>query len=319
MDTWSYFRGLCFFGSQTVLPWDSAGSQCLINQALLANQVDWPLQYFLTVYLNNKAPREAQNYWIGLSTDVNKDWKWTDGIGSYFWATQLLRNVNESASASAAMARLYNWRWIPSRQTAWFNWICQRRPLFCSSPAVPKNGGIMLSNQIYKIGSSAYYYCIYGFVIVGRSVRICLENGTWSDLPPTCERKYSVIAWRVKFNVTFEYKCSFGKAVQGNSTRVCMADGTWSGGVPTCADVECGVPPPIENGKFFLTSNSSAISNTAQYSCDKGYRLVGISVLNCGPNGLWSPAVAPLCYGSSTFQVYPSSNHNERQRCYQRL
>ena len=41
--------------------------------------------------------------------------------------------------------------------------------------------------------SLAFYSCNAGFRLSGNvNVRTCLENGQWSGIPPTCERKYNV-------------------------------------------------------------------------------------------------------------------------------
>ena len=54
---------------------------------------------------------------------------------------------------------------------------------------------------------------------------------------------------------------------------------------------DCGVPPPVENGK------SKKCGDAVSYYCDEGFSLEGASELMC-ENGRFTPA-APRCVGES--------------------
>ena len=60
----------------------------------------------------------------------------------------------------------------------------------CAKLSNPKYGRVSLSGL--RAGSSAYYQCSAGFLLVGQSTRICLPSGRWSGEAPTCRRKYYV-------------------------------------------------------------------------------------------------------------------------------
>ena len=49
------------------------------------------------------------------------------------------------------------------------------------------------------------------------------------------------------------------------------------------------------NGRMTVTGNLPG--DTATYTCDPGYNLVGIQNLTCGDNGLWSGS-PPFCQGA---------------------
>ena len=46
-----------------------------------------------------------------------------------------------------------------------------------------------LTPPFRDIGTVATHTCDGGFVLVGAGIRECQDGGTWSESPPTCERK----------------------------------------------------------------------------------------------------------------------------------
>ena len=53
----------------------------------------------------------------------------------------------------------------------------------------PGNGTVVVVR-----GDMATYSCNDGFDLVGVSVRVCGDDGEWSDEAPMCIRKYTVIS-----------------------------------------------------------------------------------------------------------------------------
>ena len=61
--------------------------------------------------------------------------------------------------------------------------------------------------------------------------------------------------------------------------------------------VDCGALTNPANGKVIHTqSGGTTYGQTATYSCNTGYNLVGNSTRNCQATGLWSGS-APICQG----------------------
>ena len=56
--------------------------------------------------------------------------------------------------------------------------------------------------------------------------------------------------------------------------------------------VDCGVPPPVDNGHFNVTATT--FESTAEYCCNEGFTLSGSQSRTCQANGAWSGA-APTC------------------------
>ena len=59
--------------------------------------------------------------------------------------------------------------------------------------------------------------------------------------------------------------------------------------------VDCGTLTNPANGQVTYTAGT-LFGQTATYSCDSGYNLVGVSVRTCQATGVWSGSV-PTCQG----------------------
>ena len=117
---------------------------------------------------------------------------------------------------------------------------------------------------------------------------------------------------------TATYSCNAGYDLVGNSTRVCETTGLWSGSAPTCPSklviinhqvrlciyvyifllstvVDCGPLPNPVNGQ--VNTTGTTYGQTATYSCNTGYRLLGDSTRTCQATGSWSGS-APTCHGT---------------------
>ena len=57
----------------------------------------------------------------------------------------------------------------------------------CGLPFPISHGKWLLSTNTTYYGSTVEYVCDQNFKINGPGRRICLENGTWSSLPPICD------------------------------------------------------------------------------------------------------------------------------------
>jgi hypothetical protein len=59
--------------------------------------------------------------------------------------------------------------------------------LKCDIPETLENGFVVYDGL--KINSKASYKCNMNFTLIGNQTRICLRNGKWSDVRPSCFRK----------------------------------------------------------------------------------------------------------------------------------
>ncbi len=58
----------------------------------------------------------------------------------------------------------------------------------CGGLADPTNGAVDLTNGTI-FTSVAVYSCLTGFSVNGTTSRVCQSDGSWSDMPPSCEGK----------------------------------------------------------------------------------------------------------------------------------
>ena len=117
----------------------------------------------------------------------------------------------------------------------------------CPLLEAPANG--MVAAPQTEVGATATYACEPGFTLSGASARTCLDDGTWSGIPPACTAGAACMQLPRPTNgdvaisgagtgATATYTCTTGFDLVGAGTRTCQADGSWSGAEPACA-VRC--------------------------------------------------------------------------------
>ncbi|XP_052388948.1 CUB and sushi domain-containing protein 2-like [Carassius gibelio] len=115
----------------------------------------------------------------------------------------------------------------------------------CVDPGTPLFGH-QNNSQGYQIGSSVYYSCRKGHLLLGSISRTCLPNLTWSGMQPECIAHHcnqpelpaqaDVGAIELpSLGYTLIYTCQPGFYLAGGSEhRTCRADGSWTGKPPLC-------------------------------------------------------------------------------------
>ena len=213
----------------------------------------------------------------------------------------------------------------------------------CNALSDPANGQVSTSGTTF--GETATYSCNTGYNLVGDSTRTCQATGNWSGSEPTCERMLLLSNMPIKyvhnifllstvvdcnalsnpangqvsttgttFGETATYSCNTGYNLVGDNTRTCQATGNWSGSEPTCERmlllsnlpikyvnnvfllstvVDCNALSDPANGQV-STTGGTTFGQTATYSCNTGYNLVGDNTRTCGATGNWSGS-APTC------------------------
>ncbi|CAI8053959.1 P-selectin [Geodia barretti] len=173
----------------------------------------------------------------------------------------------------------------------------------CPTLSDPDNGNVNLSGNTF--GQTAEYTCNTGFNLIGDSILICGADGQWTGNPPACEAVQcptldspmngSLLISGTGVGVyqdTATYACETGFNLVGMSERVCQSDGTWSGSNPTCQSIVCPLLRDPDNGNVNLSGNT--FGQTAEYTCNNGFNLVGESILMCGADGQWT-GDSPVC------------------------
>lgn len=60
-------------------------------------------------------------------------------------------------------------------------------PKACGRPEQPPNSTMLSEN--YNVGANVEYSCDEGHLLVGPSIRTCLDTGFYNEFPPVCKRK----------------------------------------------------------------------------------------------------------------------------------
>ncbi|XP_076814212.1 sushi, von Willebrand factor type A, EGF and pentraxin domain-containing protein 1-like isoform X2 [Clavelina lepadiformis] len=146
--------------------------------------------------------------------------------------------------------------------------------------------------------STVSYRCDYGYILLGRSKRNCLVDGSWAGSKPFCQPvdcgtpprlldgKITGLKSTTSGSLA-NYECNLGYHLVPleSKQRRCMETGSWSGVPPSCSLVSCGVHGEVENAK--LTHSSDIyFGDIVSITCDKGYRMTsGNATRPCRPDG----------------------------------
>uniref|UniRef100_H2Z7B2 Sushi domain-containing protein n=1 Tax=Ciona savignyi TaxID=51511 RepID=H2Z7B2_CIOSA len=169
----------------------------------------------------------------------------------------------------------------------------------------------------YIVGDVITYACGVGLEMIGSNRITCQASGQWTSLPPTCSevaceelaliqngRHQSSKIARYSVNDVVTYSCNDGYLVSGSSVLTCTTDGSWDNVPPQCIGSVCSPPNSVTGATYLPIKTEYNAGNQVTYTCGRGYRTHGSSVLTCQNNGLWSSA-EPTCTGV-TCPVPPS-------------
>lgn len=148
------------------------------------------------------------------------------------------------------------------------------------------------------VGAMMLFECDVGFRMVGERILICLNDSSWDNPEPICQRvscpkppspsKGVVHGEGYQFGDVITYSCDKGHRIAGgSSSRTCLEDASWSGSSPSCEPISCPAPQKPDHGYVTVSDN------LAQYSCDKGFRMDPEipNHIKCSENGTWQPEI----------------------------
>ncbi|KAL4236643.1 biological adhesion [Mactra antiquata] len=201
------------------------------------------------------------------------------------------------------------------RDGTWDRSIPTCDPQTCKTPPIIPNGEFLnpTNSQDFAVGHVAQYKCTFGFQFSLNSINplgqvACLPSGSWEQNVPecvivTCPKPGPIANGNidnsgVSFLAQTRYTCNDGYTLSHRSIVECLEDGAWKPEAPECIPVRCGRPDDILHGTF--DGDSYTFRDTVTYSCDLGYKVVGLSVRECLANSSWSgktPACKPISCG----------------------
>ncbi|XP_074555287.1 sushi, von Willebrand factor type A, EGF and pentraxin domain-containing protein 1 [Halichoeres trimaculatus] len=185
--------------------------------------------------------------------------------------------------------------WSPSISSA----SC--KVVVCEKPPPLLNG--VTEGESYNYGDFVMYSCLPGFDMKGDSIQTCQADRTWSGTrpacvapscgpPPTVSNALVQTTGQTHLH-NASYECNVGLQLVGPKTLTCLSNGTWSQPAPTCEVAKgCNSPKQILNGK--LQEHNLSTGRAVEFQCDKGYTLVGDSLVACMGGSIWSSPF-PTC------------------------
>ncbi|NP_001391889.1 complement decay-accelerating factor, GPI-anchored isoform 3 preproprotein [Mus musculus] len=169
-------------------------------------------------------------------------------------------------------------------------------------PDIPNARPILGRHSKFAEQSKVAYSCNNGFKQVPdkSNIVVCLENGQWSSHETFCE-KSCVAPERLSFaslkkeylNMNFfpvgtivEYECrpGFRKQPPLPGKATCLEDLVWSPVAQFCKKKSCPNPKDLDNGHINIPTGI-LFGSEINFSCNPGYRLVGVSSTFCSVTG----------------------------------
>ncbi|XP_054567807.1 complement decay-accelerating factor isoform X6 [Eptesicus fuscus] len=169
----------------------------------------------------------------------------------------------------------------------------------CGDPPDIPNATVETVNRTtFPVGFLLGYYCNKGFMKIFGKVNAvhCLENGEWSKPEVFCQRScgstprliyghkqdiYIPVSYHpAGFIVVYECNPGYARNHSVSANVTCLQNYTWSKPEVFCYKRSCPDPGKIENGHISIP-NGTLFASFIYFSCNPGYKLVGLNSTYC--------------------------------------
>ncbi|CAL4126212.1 unnamed protein product, partial [Meganyctiphanes norvegica] len=253
-----------------------------------------------------KKDMTTQLVWIGAErepTFVSRTWHWVDAteVEETSWGPKQPNNYNGKQDC-VVLDGGSSWLWNDvGCDLNYLHWVCQFKPTICGSPDRKENTTV--SSKNFSRDSVISYECPEGHRVLGDTNRTCLNTGFWNGTAPTCkyvdcsappEVEHSTVVLvdgRTTHGAKAVYQCAENYTTLGEDTSVCGDEGNWSEPA-TCLYSWCSEIEAPNHGGIQMSGRRSG--DTASFTCEAGYKLIGHKTISCALGGTWS-GEAPQC------------------------
>ncbi|KAK9728143.1 Lectin C-type domain [Popillia japonica] len=302
------YNGKCYiFYNRQPLIFREALAFCRNRGGTLVDESNPALQGFISWELWRRHRSDVSGqYWMGAVREKHLgSWQWLGGdeVTVSFW------NLPVGSGDCARYDGTKGWLWSDTDCNMHLNYICQHQPKACGRPEQPPNSTMVSEN--YNVGANVEYSCDEGHLLVGPSIRTCLDTGFYNEFPPVCKRiqcgypadiangKYTLVNDSVGYLSRVMYNCDEGYKMIGRAQLACDIDERWNGPPPRCEPIQCGQPPAIDNAILTASENNFIYGTEIEYTCKAGFHLTGSAKLICSANGQYDN-LPPKCEEDET-------------------
>ncbi|KAI8431175.1 hypothetical protein MSG28_001214 [Choristoneura fumiferana] len=228
------YNGKCYiFYDRQPADFREALAFCRSRGGSLVDESNPALQGFISweLWRRHRSDSSSQ-YWMGAVRDPQdpNNWKWVNGndVTVSFW------NAPGGGEGCARFDGSKGWLWADTECEAKLNYICQHQPKACGRPEQPPNS--TMTTESFEVGAAVQYSCDPGHLLVGPTVRTCLDTGFYTEFPPVCKRiecgfpaeivhgTYDLLNGSVSYLSHVQYACEGGYEMVGRSRLVCDID-----------------------------------------------------------------------------------------------
>ncbi|KAM4642729.1 E-selectin-like [Discoglossus pictus] len=196
--------------------------------------------------------------------------------------------------------------------SGWTEHAPQCQVINCHNVKTPDHGSKKCTGTFgdFLYNATCEFSCNEGFELVGNDRLQCMQNSEWNGLEPQCEvvtcpeinviDKGSVTCSHVNgdfaYNSSCDFTCSEGFALIGSESLQCTAQGKWTDQAPRCEVIQCERPVEPVDGSISCSTPGDNMpeGSTCDFSCAKGFMLVGSSSVLCVAPGQWTED-SPKC------------------------
>ncbi|KZS17024.1 putative Sushi [Daphnia magna] len=175
--------------------------------------------------------------------------------------------------------------------------------LACPKLEPPANGYFVKQSCNSVFNGACGIRCNGGYKLIGSSIRLCQENGTWSGEEAVCQMRScgpvpapkngriecTSDSYIIDSECTFS--CDVGFTLVGSRKRVCLPIGYWDGLPAFCKPVFCNPLPKVMNGTWTPSKCPQAkmrYGEQCNATCATGFELRGPEVRRCSEQGSWT-------------------------------